>query len=47
MTVRAAQRGAHRAWEGRCHGGRRGGEDSDEHEREGEEIAMSWKAKYL
>ena len=33
MTVRAVQRGALRAWEGRCHGGRR--------EREGEEIAMN------
>ena len=33
MTVRAVQRGAPRAWEGRCHGGRR--------EREGEEIAMN------
>ena len=33
MTVRAVQRGAPRAWEGRCHGDRR--------EREGEEIAMN------
>ena len=33
MTVRAVQRGAPRAWEGRYHGGRR--------EREGEEIAMN------
>ena len=33
MTVRTVLRGAPRAWEGRCHGGR--------HEREGEEIAMN------
>ena len=33
MTVHAMQRGAPRAWEGRCHGGRR--------EREGEEVAMN------
>ena len=33
MTARAVQRGAVRAWEGRCHGG--------QHEREEEEIAMN------
>ena len=33
MIVRAVQRGAPRACEGRCHGGQR--------EREGEEIAMN------
>ena len=49
MTVSAVQRGAPRAWEGRCHGGRREreGGDSDEREHEGEEIAMSWEAQYL